>query len=52
MEAIKTQGLTKAYKGLVAVDGLNLTVQKGELFSLLLRIICSKRQNLVAFVDS
>ena len=35
MEAIKTQGLTKTYKGFTAVDGLNLTVQKGELFSLL-----------------
>lgn len=35
MEAIKAQGLTKAYKGLVAVDGLNLSVKRGELFSLL-----------------
>ena len=35
MEAIKTLGLTKAYKKQTAVDGLNLTVQKGELFSLL-----------------
>ncbi len=35
MEAIKTQMLTKAYKGLVAVDQLNLSVKQGELFSLL-----------------
>lgn len=35
MEAIKTQRLTKKYADLVAVDGLDLTVQKGELFSLL-----------------
>ena len=32
---IKIQGLTKRYKDVVAVDGLNLTIQKGELFSLL-----------------
>lgn len=35
MEAIKTIGLTKKYKGLAAVDGLNLLVEQGELFSLL-----------------
>lgn len=35
MEAIKTVNLTKKYKGLTAVDGLNLTVKQGELFSLL-----------------
>lgn len=35
MQAIKTQALVKRYKSLTAVDGLNLTVQKGELFSLL-----------------
>lgn len=35
MEAIKTVGLTKKYKDLTAVDKLNLTVEKGELFSLL-----------------
>lgn len=35
MEAIKTQMLTKTYKGLVAVDQLNLSVKQGELFSLL-----------------
>ncbi len=35
MEAIKTQRLTKKYADLVAVDALDLTVQKGELFSLL-----------------
>ena len=35
MEAIKTMGLTKKYKGLTAVDGLELTVGKGELFALL-----------------
>lgn len=35
MEAIKTIGLTKKYKDVTAVDGLDLTVQKGELFSLL-----------------
>ncbi len=35
MEAIKTLNLTKKYKDVVAVDNLNLTVSKGELFSLL-----------------
>lgn len=35
MEAIKTVNLTKKYKSLTAVDGLNLTVKQGELFSLL-----------------
>ena len=35
MEAIKTVGLTKKYKNLTAVDGLDLSVERGELFSLL-----------------
>ncbi len=35
MIAIKSEGLTKKYKDVVAVDGLDLTVYKGELFSLL-----------------
>jgi ABC-2 type transport system ATP-binding protein len=35
MEAIKTLGLTKRYKDLTAVDGLDLTVEQGELFALL-----------------
>lgn len=35
MKAIETVDLTKRYKTLTAVDGLNLTVEKGELFSLL-----------------
>ena len=35
MSAILATGLTKRYKRLVAVDGLNLEIQKGELFSLL-----------------
>lgn len=35
MEAIKTIGLTKQYKDLIAVDGLDLIVKQGELFSLL-----------------
>ena len=35
MDAIKIEGLTKAYKDVVAVDGLDLTVQEGELFALL-----------------
>lgn len=35
MEAIRIQGLTKKYKELTAVDGLNLSVERGELFSLL-----------------
>jgi len=35
MEAIRTTGLTKKYKDVVAVDDLNLSVFKGELFSLL-----------------
>ena len=34
-EAIKTIDLTKKYKDLTAVDHLNLTVESGELFSLL-----------------
>ena len=35
MDAIKTVNLTKKYKDLVAVDRINLRIQKGELFSLL-----------------
>ncbi len=35
MYAIKTEGLTKRYKGLTAVDGLDLCVEQGELFALL-----------------
>lgn len=35
MEAIRTEGLTKKYKDITAVDSLCLTVQTGELFSLL-----------------
>ena len=35
MDAIKIEGLTKKYKDVVAVDHLNLSVKKGELFSLL-----------------
>lgn len=35
MEAIKCVNLTKCYKNLTAVDKLNLTVEKGELFALL-----------------
>ena len=35
MDAIRTVGLTKNYKDVVAVDGLDLQVEQGELFSLL-----------------
>lgn len=35
MDAIKIESLTKKYKDVVAVDSLDLSVQKGELFSLL-----------------
>ena len=35
MIAIKTEGLTKRYKDLVAVDHLDLQIEQGELFSLL-----------------
>ena len=35
MKAIKTHDLTKLYKGIVAVDKLNLEVEEGELFALL-----------------
>ncbi len=35
MEAIKTIGLTKKYKDIIAVDNLNLSVPEGELISLL-----------------
>ncbi len=35
MTAIKTVNLTKKYKDITAVDNLNLTVNKGELFALL-----------------
>lgn len=35
MPAIKTVDLTKKYKDLTAVDKLNLTIEQGELFSLL-----------------
>ena len=35
MQAIKTTGLTKQYPNLTAVDGLDLEISRGELFSLL-----------------
>lgn len=35
MQAIKTNNLVKRYKNITAVDGLNLEIRKGELFSLL-----------------
>lgn len=35
MTAIRTENLRKEYKDIVAVEGLNLTVEQGELFSLL-----------------
>ena len=35
MEAIKTKGLRKCYKCITAVEGLDLRIHKGELFSLL-----------------
>ena len=35
MTAIKTQGLTKRYKALAAVDSLQLKIKQGELFALL-----------------
>ena len=35
MDAIKTIGLTKQYKDVIAVDDLNLEIKQGELFSLL-----------------
>ena len=35
MEAIKTVDLTKKYEDLIAVEKLNLEIEKGELFSLL-----------------
>ena len=35
MEAIQAQSLVKRYKSLTAVDGLNLQIRQGELFSLL-----------------
>ncbi len=35
MDAIRIEGLTKKYKDVVAVDNLNLSICKGELFSLL-----------------
>ena len=35
MNAIQIEGLTKRYRDVVAVDGLSLTIEAGELFSLL-----------------
>ena len=35
MVAIKTEGLTKRYRDIIAVDGLSLSIEQGELFSLL-----------------
>ncbi len=35
MDAIKTVNLTKKYKGVTAVDNLNISIGEGELFSLL-----------------
>ncbi|HCP61879.1 MAG TPA: hypothetical protein DIU14_05315, partial [Actinobacteria bacterium] len=33
--AISTRGLSKRYKGVAAVDGLDLTVERGELYGFL-----------------
>ncbi len=54
MEAIKITGLTKKYKDLAAVDGLDLSIHQGELFSLLgvngagksttIRLLCTLTQ--------
>ena len=35
MHAIETKGLVKKYKTVTAVNGLNLTIEQGELFALL-----------------
>ena len=35
MEAIRTEKLTKIYKGTAVVDGLDLKVMEGEVYSLL-----------------
>ena len=35
MDAVKTENLIKKYKDVIAVDGLNLSIRRGELFSLL-----------------
>ena len=35
MQAIRTQGITKQYKDITAVDRLNLEIRQGELFALL-----------------
>ena len=35
MPAIKAESLSKVYKGIVAVDRLDLEIHTGELFSLL-----------------
>ncbi len=35
MDAIRIEGLTKRYRDVVAVDGLSLCIEEGELFSLL-----------------
>ena len=35
MSAIEIQNLTKKYKDVVAVDGLSLSIEEGEIFSLL-----------------
>jgi ABC-2 type transport system ATP-binding protein len=34
MQAIRTDSLTKSFDGLIAVDGLNLSVEQGEIFGL------------------
>jgi ABC-2 type transport system ATP-binding protein len=33
-EAIKIEGLTKTFEGITAVDGLNLSIEKGEMFGI------------------
>jgi len=35
MEMIKAKGVTKAYSGMTVLDGLDLTVEKGQIFALL-----------------
>ena len=50
MPAIETNGLIKRYKSLTAVDGLSLSVEQGELFSLL-GVNGAEPDNLYAVVE-
>jgi len=42
--AIQVKGLTKIFKGKKAVDHVDLTIQKGEVFAILVRTVQARQR--------